>query len=381
MVTVEQVNDSKKGMKDFLELPYSLYKTDKNWCPPLRFERKKFFSKKNPFMNHAEVGFFVAYKNNQPVGRVTAHRDDVYDEFYQIRQGFFGFYESIECGETAEKLMRSCENWIKSRGMDSLMGPFNFSTNHEVGFLIQGFDRPPAILMPYTKPYYPNQLAGLGYKKEKELLAFSIEKTMETPEPFTVMARRISVMAKRIARKLDGTFTIKKLNMADLKSELKIILEIYNEAWSKNWGFVPMTKEEIDAMAKELKYIANPDFIFTLYQEEKPAAFILALPDINNALIRIKSGKLFPTGFFKLLFHRKYISNGRVLLMGVKRQFRNKGFDLLLYSRLIEEAQKQLNSMEMSWILKDNHAMVNILKNLNADPYKRYLILKKSLGK
>lgn len=381
MVTVEQVNDSKKGMKDFLVLPYSLYKTDKNWCPPLRFERKNFFSKKNPFMNHAEIGFFVAYKDNRPVGRVTAHRDDIYDNFYQTRQGFFGFYESIECNETAEKLMRACENWIKSRGMNSLIGPLNFSTNHEVGFLIKGFDRPPAIMMPYTKSYYPNQLAGLGYKKEKELLAFLIEKTMTVPEPFTVMARRISVMAKRISRKLQETYSIKTLNMADLKSELNIILDIYNEAWNKNWGFVPMTAEEIDAMARELKYIANPDFIYILYQQEKPAAFLLALPDINNALIHINSGKLFPAGIFKLLSFGKYITSGRVLLMGVKKQFRNKGFDLILYSRLIEEAQKQLNRMEMSWILEDNRAMVNILKNLNADPYKRYLILKKSLDK
>lgn len=378
MVTVEQVNGNKKGMQDFLELPYYLYKVDKNWCPPLRFERKKFFSPKNPFMNHAEVGFFVAYKDNRPVGRVTAHRDDVYDDFYQTRQGFFGFYESIECDETAEKLMQSCENWIKSRGMNSLMGPFNFSTNHEVGFLIKGFDRPPAIMMPYTKPYYPNQLINLGYQKEKELLAFSIEKTMATPEPFSVMAGRITDMAQKVAQKLEGAYSIKTLNMADLKSELNIILDIYNEAWNKNWGFVPMTAEEIDVMAGELKIFANPDLIYILYQEEKPAAFILALPDLNHALINVQSGKLFPAGIFKLLFYRKYITGGRVLLMGVKRRFRNKGYDLLLYSRLIEEAQKQLNSMEMSWILEDNRAMVNILKNLNADPYKRYLILKKS---
>jgi len=379
MVTVEQVNGSKKGMKDFLELPYWLYEEDKNWCPPLRFERKEFFSDKNPFMKHSEIGFFVAYKNNRPVGRVTAHRDEIYDKFYNTRQGFFGFYESVDCGETAKKLMHASENWITSRGMNSVMGPFNFSTNHEIGFLTKGFDRPPAIMMPYTKSYYPDQLAVLGYKKEKELLAFLIEKTMATPEPFAVMSRRVAVMAKRVARKLRGTYTIKTLNMADLKSELNIILDIYNEAWNKNWGFVPMTAAEIDDMARQLKTIIQPEYIYFLYHNEEPAAFLLALPDINNALMHIKSGKLFPTGIFKLLFFRKYITSGRVLLMGVKKKFRNKGFDLLLYSRLMEEAQKQLRSMEMSWILEDNRAMVNILGNLNADPYKRYLILKKSL--
>jgi hypothetical protein len=375
MVMVKQVNGDKKGMRDFLEIPYSLYKNDKNWCPPLRFERKIFFSPKNPFMNHSEVCFFVAYKDNRPVGRVTAHKDENYDNYYNTRQGFFGFYESIENDEVAEQLMLACEEWVKSKGMDSLMGPFNFSTNHEVGFLTKGFDKPPVIMMPYTKPYYPDQLFKLGYKKEKELLAFWVDRNTEKPELFTVMA-------KRIARELEGSYEIRTLDMANLKSELKIILDIYNEAWNKNWGFVPMTEAEIDDMASQLKHIAQPEYIYILNSEGEPAAFLLCLPDINNVLIQIKSGKLFPTGFFKLLSYRKHIQTGRILLMGVKSQFRNQGLDVLIYSRMIEDmfskVPKQVNSAELSWILEDNQVMINILKSMNADPYKRYLILKKS---
>ncbi|GJL77794.1 MAG: hypothetical protein NPINA01_07830 [Nitrospinaceae bacterium] len=378
MVIVKQVDGDKKGMRDFLELPYSIYKDEKNWCPPLRFERKTFFSRKNPFMKHSEVAFFVAYQGDLPVGRVTAHRDDIYDKFYNTRQGFFGFYESVKEDEVAEQLMLSCEEWIRSKGIDSLMGPFNFSTNHEVGFLIKGFDRPPVIMMPYTKPYYPEQLNKLGYQKEKELLAFWIDKNTEKPELFTVMA-------KRIARELEDSYEIRTLNMAQLKSELKIILDIYNEAWNKNWGFVPMTEEEIDDMAKQLKYIAQPDYIYLLYKEGDPAAFLLGLPDINNVLMHIKSGKLFPTGIFKLLSFRKYIQTGRVLLMGVKSQFRNQGLDVLLYNRVIEDIfsklPKQVKNAELSWILEDNQVMVNILKSMNSDPYKRYLIVKKNLDK
>ena len=377
MVIVKQVTGDKKGMKDFLEFPYSLYKNDEHWCPPLRFERKDFFSPKNPFMKHSEVGFFVAYKDNRAVGRVTAHRDDIYDKFYNTRQGFFGFYEAIESDEVAEKLMLSCEDWIKTRGIDSLMGPFNFTTNHEVGFLIKGFDRPPVIMMTYTKPYYPDQLHKLGYKKEKELIAFWVDRNTEKPEFFTVMA-------KRIAREIEGSYEIRTMNMADFKSELKIILDIYNEAWNKNWGFVPMTEEEIDDMARQLKDIILPEYIYFLYKEGEPAAFLLCLPDINNVLIHIKSGKLFPTGIFKLLFFKKYIKTGRILLMGVKSQFRNQGLDVLIYNRMIEDmfsiVPKSIKSAEMSWILEDNHVMVNILKSMNADPYKRYLIVKKSLG-
>jgi hypothetical protein len=376
MVVVKQVTGDKKGMRDFIELPYSLYKNDKHWCPPLRFERKEFFSNKNPFMKHSEVEFFVAYNDDQPVGRVTAHRDENYDKFYSTRQGFFGFYESIESAEVAEKLMRASENWMKTRGIDSLIGPFNFTTNHEVGFLIKGFDSPPVIMMTYTKPYYPEQLNQLGYQKEKELIAFWVDKDTITPELFVVMA-------KRIAREMEGSYEIRTLNMANFKSEIKIILDIYTEAWNKNWGFVPMTEEEIDDMAHQLKNIIQPEYIYFLYKDGEPAAVLFCLPDINNVLIRIKSGKLFPTGIFKLLFFKKYIQMGRVLLMGVKSQFRNQGLDVLIYNRMIEDMRtkvpKQVKGAELSWILEDNHVMVNILKTMNADPYKRYLIVKKSL--
>lgn len=377
MVSVKQVTGDKKGMRDFLELPYSLYKNDKNWCPPLRFERKEFFSKKNPFMEHSEVDFFVAYQDNQPVGRVTAHRDEIYDKFYETRQGFFGFYESIDSDEVAEKLMLSCEDWIKSRGINNLMGPFNFTTNHEVGFLIQGFDSPPVIMMTYTKPYYPDLLYKLGYKKRKELIAFWVDRDTITPELFTVMA-------KRIAREIEGSYKIRTLDMANFKAEIKIILDIYTEAWNKNWGFVPMTKAEIDEMAHQLKNIMHPEYIYFVYKDDEPAAFLLCLPDINNALIHIKSGKLFPTGIFKLLAYKKYIKAGRVLLMGVKTQFRNQGLDVLIYDRMIKDMRskvpEQVKGAELSWILEDNHVMVNILKTMNANPYKRYLILDKSLA-
>ncbi len=374
MVVVKQVNEDAKGMKDFLQLPYSLYQNDIHWCPPLRFERKFFFSKKNPFMHHSQIGFFVAYKDNQPVGRVTAHMDEMYNDYYKTRQGFFGFYESIEDSEVANKLMTVCENWIKTKGVNSVMGPFNFSTNHEVGFLIKGFERPPALMMPYTKPYYPDQLYKLGYKKEKELLAFWLDKKIVIPKLFTAWARRVS-------RKLEGTYEIRNLNMNNLQSDLEIILEIYNEAWNRNWGFVPMTQKEIDAMAKNLKLFALPDLIFLLFKDGNPAAFLMTLPDLNEVLIHIKSGKLFPTGIFKLLSHRKFIKTGRILLMGVKSQYRNQGLDFLLYDRLIKDghfkAPGQMRNLEMSWILEDNHVMINILKTLNAEAYKSYLILKK----
>ncbi len=376
MVIVKQVDEDRKGMKDFIGLPYSLYRNAPHWCPPLRMERKKFFSAENPFMRHSEVAYFVAYEGKTPVGRVTAHIDAIFNKYYNTRQGFFGFFEAIESKEVAQKLMQAAEAWLQSRQMDSVMGPFNFSTNHEIGFLIRGFERPPAIMMPYTHKYYPGLLKELGYEKEKELLAFFMNKETEIPGLFTTMARRVS-------KELGDTVQIRNFDLNDLKSQLKVILEIYNEAWNKNWGFVPMTDEEIDLMASQLKLFADTNFIYILYKDDEPAAFLLALPDMNEVLSQIPDGRLFPTGFFKLLSFRRYIKTGRILLMGVKSRFRNQGLDILLYQRMIQNSRTkttdQLRNLEMSWILEDNTVMINILKSLNADPYKSYLIVKKDL--
>lgn len=361
-------------MKDFIDLPFRLYKDDANWAPPLRIERKAFFSDKNPFMSHGEVAYFVAYEGNQPVGRVTAHKDEIYNLQYRTQQGFFGFYECVENAEAAGKLMEACELWTRAQGMNSLMGPFNFTTNHEIGFLILGFDQPPVIMMPYTKRYYPEQMAKLGYKKEKELIAYSLNRRNLLPEFFTNLANKV-------AKEYQDTVTIRNLRMNKLESELKILLDIYNSAWSKNWGFVPMTDEEIAEIARQMKFFVDPNFIYILYKDDKPAAFLLAFPDLNEILLKIKDGRLFPTGLYKLIFHRKKIKKGRVLLMGVRKEYRNQGLDILLYNKLLVDGldKTSIDTLELSWILEDNKAMVSILKNLQAEPYKRYLIVKKLL--
>lgn len=383
MINVKQVNNDKKGMKDFIHLPNALYRDDENWCPQLLVERKRFFSEKNPFMLHGTVAYFVAYDEGKPVGRVTAHLDDMYNKQYKTRQGFFGFFESIDKIDVANQLMRSAENWITSHGIDSIMGPFNFSINHEVGFLIKGFERPPVMMMPYTKKYYPGLLHKLGYRKEKELIAYRLgrETVTEVPEIIT----RIS---KEITDSIGDSLEIRNLDKKNIRPQLKIILDIYNEAWSNNWGFVPMTEEEIDELGEQLKYFAYSEIIYLLYKDGEPAACLLAFPDINEALMNIKDGKLFPSGIFKLLFFRKYIRTARLILMGVKSKFRKLNLDILLYQKLFKDALskekdnrlEKINSLEMSWILEDNIAMNAIIESFGADPYKRYLIVKKNLG-
>ncbi len=324
-------------------------------------------------MRHSEVAFFVAYENGRPVGRVTAHIDHIFDEYYKLKQGFFGFFESIDSKDVAQGLMDASEQWIRAKGISSIMGPFNFSTNHEIGFLIKGFDQPPVIMMPYTQPYYPDLFYKMGYQKEKELIAYFLNDVKTIPESFTKLANRLT-------KRFGESVKIRNLDVKNFKSELNIILDIYNDAWLKNWGFVPMTDYEIDAIASQLRLFADTNFIYLLYKEDEPAAFLLALPDINQALIHVKNGKLFPTGVFKYLSAKRNIETGRILLMGVKSKYRKLGLDVLLYHQIFKDglSQSTYSNIEMSWILEDNTNMINILDNLQAQPYKRYVIVKKS---
>lgn len=370
MIAVKRVNRDKRGLKDFIDFPYWLYRNDKNWCPPLRLERKRFFSHKNPFMLHSKVVYFVAYEGKRPAGRVTAHIDEIYNSYYNTRQGFFGFFESIESLEAAEKLMSSAENWLKSNGIYSIMGPFNFSTNHEVGFLTKGFERPPVIMMPYTKKYYPDLLYKLGYQKEKELIAYWLGNGTKIPE----IVRK---SAEKLTKRFGDSVEIRNTKMKNLRADLGITFDIYNDAWSKNWGFVPITNREIDEVALGLRLVADPGTTCLLYKNGEPAAFMIAVPDINEVLINIKEGRLFPTGVFRLLLFRKYIQNVRVILMGVKGKYRRLGLDFLMYYKYLYESS--CNGIEMSWILEDNVMMNSVFERLNADPYKRYVILKKML--
>ncbi|MBT5472062.1 MAG: hypothetical protein HOK41_15780 [Nitrospina sp.] len=375
MTIVKQVNEDAKGMKDFINLPYSLYKEEKNWCPPLRLERKQFFSNKNPFMKHSQVAYFVAYQNDIPKGRVTAHIDENYNKYHHASQGFFGFYESTDDSEVAKELMFATENWVKSKGMNSIMGPFNFSTNNEIGFLIKGFEKPPVVMMPYTKKYYPEQLYELGYENKKELMAYWLDKKREIPKTFSRLALRIS-------EKYGDTVKIRPLDRKRLNSDLKILLNIYNEAWSSNWGFVPMNVEEIDHVAQQLKAFADTNYMCILYKNDDPAACLLALPNINEALIHLKDGTLFPTGIFKFFSMKNKIKTLRLLIMGVKPEYQKLGFDFLLYNQFLKFVidENIYTQLESSWILEDNVEMINILNNQNAEPYKRYVVLGKALA-
>jgi len=373
-IKIVEVTNNKKGMKDFINVQYAVYKNDENWVPPLRLERKMFFGKKNPFYEHAEVAFFVAYRDENPVGRVTAHIDHNYNERYDTIQGFFGFFECEERTETAELLMDTAEKWVKEKKCDSIIGPMNFSTNNEVGFLQDGFDRPPVIMMTYTKKYYLEIFENMSYKMEKVLNAYWFGDVQKTPEIITGYAEKLK-------KKYGEKITMRNIDLKNLKSEIDIVLDIFNEAWSDNWGFVPMTEGEIKNMADELKMVADSKLTFIMYKDDEPVAFLIGLPDLYEVLGKIKDGRILPVGVFKLLFGRKNIKTVRVLLMGVRKKYRKLGLDFLMYQSVFEDGYEEgYRNVEMSWILDDNKNMNSTLQKIGADLYKKYVIYKKEIN-
>jgi GNAT superfamily N-acetyltransferase len=364
---------SKKDLKKFINMHFNIYgKIYRNWVPPLNMDMKERLDKKlYPFFEYSDSEFFIYEEDGEVLGRITASVNHRYNQHFNTKTGFFGFYESVDRQYVSDALFDAACNWLKEKGMDEIMGPFNFSTNEEGGLLIKGFDRPPMILMTYNPEYYVRLFEKSGLQKTKEWWAWYVDKWNIN------ISDRMVKFIEKVESKTDVVF--RTINMKKFREDVEKIKEIYNEAWIDNWGFVPYTDAEIDKLAKDLKMVVDPDLILFAEVNGEPAGFIIGFRDINEILIDLK-GKLFPFGLFKLLFGMKKIKHMRVVTLGVKHKFRRRGFDVTLYYKIIENARKKgILGSEMSWILDDNYPMNNILKNLNADKYKIYGIYGKKL--
>ncbi len=374
MLSVRAVSNFRKGMKDFLELPYSLYRNDKNWVAPVRAVMKeKLNKKKGAFLRNCEAEFFVAYNDGKPVGRITAQVDPVYNENQNNSKGFFGFYESLNDIKIAEVLLEKAEYWLKERGCSSSIGPFNFNINDECGFQIEGFDRKPTVMMPYTKSYYPPIFEKLGYGTACTLLSFVMENVTETPEIVSKMSQRI--------RNRIGDVDIRKVDMKNLEKEAEIILDIYNDAWSDNWGFTPMTKLEIEELIKSLKMFADPRIIYFAYKNGEPAACLVAIPNLNEIVSKYRHGRATPCFLYDFLSKKNKLSSFRVIIMGVKSKFRKTGLDFLMYDEIFNDGLQTENykHVEMGWILDHNSLMTSVLNRMGAKPLNKYVILEKNI--
>jgi len=362
--TVIKPVSTKSEWNKFVKFPYKFYKNDPNFVPHLISEQKELLNpKKHPFYEHAEVQLFLAFKNGKIVGRIAAIIDHLHNEVHEEKTGFFGFFESINDFETAEALLSSARMWIKDRGMNQFRGPLNPSQNEECGLLIDSFDSPPVIMMTYNPQYYIDLFEKYGLKKIMDLYAYYIDNNIPQSEKLKRVAN--------IVRKKEN-ITIRNLNLKDYENETKKIWEVYNSAWQKNFGFVPMTDAEFEHLAKSMKQIIVPDLALIAEVDDKPIGFSISLPDVNQALIHT-NGRLFPFGLFKLLWYSRKIDTIRIIIMGVIEEYQHRGIDSVFYVDTWNNAVKHgYWKGEMSWILESNKMMNRAATMLGGKVYKTY---------
>lgn len=373
MIQVKKVS-SKKELTAFIDFPHDLYKGDSNYVPELHIAQRDLLTPgKHPFHEHSQVQCFLAYDGDTIKGRIAAIMNNNHNKFKNARDGFFGFFDLVNDAEVASMLLAEATKWVKEKGANKLVGPVSPSTNEPCGLLVDGYDKPPVAMMTYNKPYYSDLLAAAGFVKQTDLLAYDL--------PTSSVDKRTVQLKDALLRRLGNNgITVRNVNMKDFKGDVEKILEVYNTAWAENTGFVPMTETEFKYLAKDLKMILDKDFCLLAEHNGKVIGFALAIPDINQILIKIKRGRLLPTGIFKLLFGKSKINYVRVLALGVIEGYRKMGIEACFYAEIIERAAaKKITGGEASWILEHNEMMNNGLKKLNATVYKRYRILEKAI--
>lgn len=369
---------SRKDLNRFIKLPWRIYRDSdgycENWVPPLLTEeRAQLDSKKNAFFRHAKAHHFLAWRGPQPVGRVSAIVDRHYTSHYQTQTGFFGFFETFDDQEVADLLLNTAESSLQQEGMEHVIGPVNLSVNHVLGMLVSPFDRPPAIQMAYNPPYYPRLLENAGFRKWKDLFSYEMETTLRLSEKI----ERVSNIARKRNRVTIWEYDLKR----DWDRLIDSVREIYNDAWSNNWGFVPWTREEFHQLGKQLKPFLDPNIAIVACIDGEPVGFILGLPDMNQALIEL-NGRLLPIGIFKLLRAKRRIHHIRVPAMGVRTAHHNKGIDGILIQEIYRRGEPAgYTSGEFSWILEDNYNLRNLLEAWGTRLTKTYRIYGRSLSR
>ena len=356
-----------KDILKFIKFAWKIYKDDPYWVPPLLMDKKKILNKdKNPFFKAAQMEMFMAYKNGEPVGRIAAIKNDTHNKIHNENMGFFGFFESINNQEVANALLDKAKEWLHSKGVNAMRGPANPSSNDEFGMLLEGFEDSPRIMMTYNPKYYLDLMDNYGLKKVKDLLAYQID------NPKLLKSEKLIRVAE-IARKRSNV-EIKQINLKQFKSELEKVKFVYNQAWAPNWGFIPMTDEEIDNLAKELKPLVEDSLVVFAEVEGKTVAFALVMLDYNE-LIKDFNGRLLPFNFIKLFTQRKKIKWARVLTLGIIPEYQKRGIDALLYYEITKRAEKiGILKGEASWILEDNEMMTRGAEVMNGEVYKKYRI-------
>lgn len=361
---VEAVH-TKRQLGAFIWLPFRIYADEPNWVPPLIFERKHFLDRsRNPFFEHARAEYFIALRGDRVVGRISAQVDDNFQAYQGNAWGFFGFFESEDDSEVAQALLSAARNWLTAQGCDHMVGPCDFTTNDPCGVLIEGFERLPLILQPYNHRYYPELLERAGLAKAMDLYMWEIQISDRD---------KVHPAIFEIADKLPETGVhVRPMRKRDLEAEVARFIEVYHGAWEKNWGFVPLTDNEVRHYARELKPVLSEDWCFLAEKDGEVVGAAMTLPDYNEVLVHL-NGRLLPFGWLRALYWRRRISRVRQIALGVKPEFQNSGVAAKLYAVHFDSGERTgIHSAELGWILETNTNMNRALTGLNGRIVRRY---------
>ncbi|MGB0906708.1 MAG: hypothetical protein ACPGVT_04380 [Maricaulaceae bacterium] len=371
--------DAPRDVSAFLALPYTIYKNEPQWRPPLRFERKAQFSpKSNPAATHLKRQLFLAKRSGEIVGRIAAFINPSHQALYKDEAGHFGYFDCIPNADVGTALLAAAQNWLDGQGAKKMIGPAMWSVNEECGLLIDGFDTPPVVMMPYGRPDYQTMIEDFGLGKAIDMYAYQADLHAGYPRP-----RQTQMMVK-IADK-DPSIQVRPMNPRKFMDEIDLVMDIFNDAWSENWGFVPFSDAQIKHLAKEMKQVVFKEGMWVGSIDDEPVAFIWMIPDLNEA-IRDLNGKIFPFGWAKLLTRLKVTGTkqARIPLMGLRREFHNTKKGLAVVAKLCETVfeegrKKGFTHCELSWILEGNAGMIRICEQASAVPYKTYRMYEKAL--
>ena len=372
-VSVEVVTQ-RKQLRQFLALPQRIYANDPAWIAPLAFMKREQLSPSNHFFEHARWRAWVAYRDGEPVGRITAQIDELHLKQHNDGVGYFGMLEAEEDEGIVSALFEVAEDWLRSEGMTQVRGPFNLHVNEEVGLLVDGFSTPPYILMGHARPWSGAAVEAQGYSGARDLLAYHVRPDFEAPRVMEKLAQRVSDRVR-----------VRPVRRKELQADAAVMLEIFNDAWEQNWGFVPLAEAEWAETVTTLTKLMPDDYIQIAEYDGEPVAFIVALPNLNEAA-RDLNGRLLPFGWAKLLWRLKvrHPQTARVPLMGVLQRFQHSRLGPTLAFMVIDAVRKALHvrgvrDVEMGWILEDNDGMRNIIETIGGEAYKRYRVYQKEL--
>lgn len=375
-VTVRTV-EGRADLKRFLDVPFAIFRDDPNWVAPLQAERIRHLDPRhNPYFHHARAQLFIAERDGTAVGRISAQMDQLHLARHKDGAGQFGFIDAVDDAAVFAALVEAAAAWLAEQGATRMRGPFSLSINDETGLLVDGFDRPPAVMMGHARPWYGPRLEALGFTKAMDVLAYDYDATKPVP-------RRMAALVDKAARR--GELEIRPLSKRHLDRDLSIIMDIFNDAWADNWGFVPMTEAEIAQLGQTLKVLVSGDYVAIASWRGEPAAMAVSLPDINKAIHDL-GGRLLPLGWARLLWRlfARRPEAIRLPLMGVRKRYQRSAagsaLALAVIFRLRETHVKRgVTRAELSWILEDNLPMRRMIEQMGAVVYKTYRVYERGL--